>query len=311
VQAIRMQGEAKPMKLAFSTNAFTGGDYTVVEAIEQIGAAQCDGMRYSACEILADKPHLWHQATAGGQFEPALEAVAAALKRAGLAISNINGNTAAGYFGEREAPPGQTFGPSFGDPEPEARAWRVEYTKRLIDAAQFLGAPNLCVTSGFLREGVPYEEAFTNTRRCLEEVLRYAEGKNVDIIIEYEPDLILGDAASTHRMIAAIDCDWLGVNFDVGHAYVCEEDILGEIRRFGRRVKGTHFEDIKNKVHYHLIPGLGELSEQFGAILDTLREIGYQGYATLELYPYSKNPLEALNKGLEWFARRRERLGVE
>ena len=39
------------MKLAFSTNAFTGGDYTVVEAIEQIGAARSDGMRYAACEI--------------------------------------------------------------------------------------------------------------------------------------------------------------------------------------------------------------------------------------------------------------------
>src|SRR5438093_1618980 len=167
------------MRLAFSTNAFTGGDYTVVEAIERIGAARCDGVRYSACEILADKPHLWHPATAGGGFEPALEAVAAALRRAGLALSNINGNTAAGYFGDRDAPPGQTFGPSFGDPEPGARRWRVEYTKRLIDAAQFLGAPNLCVTSGFLRDGVPYEEAFANTRRCLAEVLRYEDGKGV------------------------------------------------------------------------------------------------------------------------------------
>jgi sugar phosphate isomerase/epimerase len=299
------------MKLAFSTNAFTGGDYTVAEAIERIGAAEYEGLRYSACEILADRPHLWHPATSAGAFEPPLEEISAALRRSGLAISNINGNTAAGYFGDRDAPPGQTFGPSFGDPEREARQWRVEYTKRLVDAAQFLGAPNLCVTSGFLREGVPYEEAFAHTRACLEEVLQYAEGKGVDIIIEYEPDLILGDAASTRRMIDAIDCDWLGVNFDVGHAYVCDEDILEEIRRFGLRVKGTHFEDIQNKVHEHLIPGLGELSEQFGPILDTLREVGYKGYATLELYPYSKTPLEALNRALEWFARRRTELGME
>jgi len=299
------------MKLAFSTNAFTGGDYTVVEAIERIGAARSEGMRYSACEILADKPHLWHPATAGGSFEPALEAVAEALKRAGLAISNINGNTASGFFGDRDAPPGQTFGPSFGDPEPEARAWRIEYTRRLIDAAQFLGAPNLCVTSGFLRDGVPYEEAFAYTRRCLEEVLRYAEGKGVDVIIEYEPGLILGDAASTRRIIEEIDCPWLGVNFDIGHSYVCDEDILDEIRRFGPRVKGTHFEDIKDKVHYHLVPGLGELSEQFGPILDTLREIGYTGYATVELYTYSKQPLEAVDGTLAWFAQRRGELGVE
>lgn len=299
------------MKLAFSTNAFTGGDYSVVEAIERIGAAEVDGLRYAACEILADRPHLWHPATPGGRFEPPLEELAAALKRAGLAISNINGNTAAGYFGDRDAPPGQTFGPSFGDPEPEARQWRVDYTKRLIDAAQFLGAPNLCVTSGFLRDGVPYEEAFASTRVCLEEVLRYADGRGVDIIIEYEPGLILGDAASTRRMIEAIGSDRLGVNFDVGHAYVCDEDICAEIRRFGRRVKGTHFEDIKDKVHYHLIPGMGELSGQFGPILDALREIGYKGYATVELYTYSKNPLEAVNGTLAWFARRRQELKIE
>jgi sugar phosphate isomerase/epimerase len=249
--------------------------------------------------------------TPSGNFEPPLEAVAAALRRADLAVSNINGNTAAGYFGDRDAPPGQTFGPSFGDPEPAARQWRVEYTKRLIDAAQYLGAPNLCVTSGFLREGVPYEDAFANTRACLEAVLRYAEGTGVDIIIEYEPGLILGDAATTRRMIESIDCDWLGVNFDIGHSYVCDEEILEEIRRFGPRIKGTHFEDIKDKVHYHLVPGLGELSEQFGPILATLREIGYRGYATVELYTYSKAPMEAVNGTLEWFAQRREELGIE
>src|SRR5438270_12086413 len=101
LQVLVLTGGRAAMKLAFSTNAFTCGDYTVVEAIERIGAARCDGMRYSACEILADKPHLWHPATAGKEFEPALEAVAAALRGAGLAISHINGNTAAGCVGDR------------------------------------------------------------------------------------------------------------------------------------------------------------------------------------------------------------------
>lgn len=299
------------LKLAFSTNAYTGGDYTLPEAIRKIAEIEYKGYHYQGVELLGDKPLLWPPMAPGESWDPPLEEVAKALQETGLEVANINGNTAAGYFGDRTAPPGQTFGPSFGDPDPQDRAWRVEYTKRLIDAAQFLGAKNLCVTSGFLQEEVPYEEAFENTRSCLEECLRYAEGKGVELAIEYEPGLILGDARSTLQMIKTLGSPSLGVNLDIGHVHVCKEDFHQVITDFGPRIKTTHFEDILGEVHEHLIPGLGDLSQRFPEILRRLREVGYQGYIILELYPYSKEPVRATEEALRYFVDHREELRWE
>ena len=46
-----------------------------------------------------------------------------------------------------------------------------------------------------------------------------------------------------------------------------------------------HFEDIAaTRVHQHLVPGRGAID--FAATLRAIRATGYDGWLTVELYPY-------------------------
>jgi sugar phosphate isomerase/epimerase len=86
----------------------------------------------------------------------------------------------------------------------------------------------------------------------------------------------------------------IGLNLDTCHVAVLGENISEIIKKFGKKIFHTHISDCKNNVHFHLIPGLGDIN--FIEIFDSLKKIGYSGYLTAELYPYSDNPKEAASK---------------
>ena len=46
-----------------------------------------------------------------------------------------------------------------------------------------------------------------------------------------------------------------------------------------------------HRKHHHLIPGHGIID--FKEIFDSLNSIGYDGFITIELYPYQDNPQDA------------------
>ena len=53
-----------------------------------------------------------------------------------------------------------------------------------------------------------------------------------------------------------------------------------------------HIEDISaERVHHHLVPGDGAID--FVPILRAIQETGYDGWVTVELYPYLDDPDDA------------------
>lgn len=106
--------------------------------------------------------------------------------------------------------------------------------------------------------------------------------------VEFEPELLLECTTEALNLIDDFRRRSLGINLDVGHAAVYGEDVTETIRRSADRITGIHLEDIvggRRGKHYHRIPGEGDLD--FRGIFDTLDDVGYDGYATLELYTYS------------------------
>jgi sugar phosphate isomerase/epimerase len=90
----------------------------------------------------------------------------------------------------------------------------------------------------------------------------------------------------------------VGLNFDVGHMFCVGEDPAESLRRLARFVKHIHVEDIAaSRVHAHLVPGEGAID--FGEFLGSVRQIGYAGWLTVELYPYIENPDRAAREALE------------
>jgi sugar phosphate isomerase/epimerase len=279
-------------RLAFSTNAFTNGRFTCAQAVREIAAAG-----FPAVELLADRPHLY---AFRPDIEEQLAAVEIALRDTGIRVVNINANTASGYYGLREGPPGQTFGPSLTSiPEdfPEMHgtapcAWRVDYTRRCIDLAGRFGCADVSLAAGFVTSPGFRQAIWDQVRAAYREVCAYAATAGVRINIEYEPEMLLGDGQTVLRMIEEVGADNLGVNFDIGHAYCLGEDVCAMGRRIGDRLNTTHIEDLAGPtpaLHLdpgHLIPGDGVMPLR--EIFASLEKQRYGGYYIVELYTYGR-----------------------
>lgn len=278
------------MRLAFSTNAFTG--YTLSEAIEWIARVGYEGV-----EILADWPHAfidekWHDT----------ELIRSLLFSTRLLVSNINANTAIGFF--KPGNVGNPFEPSLSNTDSFLRRWRIDYTRRCIDLAVCLGSRSISVTSG---PDIPEktEKSMSLFIDSLYEIIEYGKEHSVYIGIEYEPGLLTRDAEKTFEVLDIIRSPYLGVNLDIGHACVAGEDFREIIPRFGPNILNIHIEDIKGRKHFHLIPGMGDIDFDF--LLKILKDIDYGNFLTVELYTYASSPVEAATKALDFL---RERVQV-
>jgi sugar phosphate isomerase/epimerase len=268
-------------RLAFSTNAYTA--YGLPEAIGRIA-----DHGYAGVELLGDTPHAYFPEFGDGERA----AVREALDDTGLAVSNVNANTATGYYAD--APPSAFFDPSLSTADDAHREWRIEYTKRAVDLAAAVDAPAVCVASGTALPGTPPPEARDLFLDSLHRILDYAEPRGVDVGIEFEPELLVENVEETLAVLDDVGRDGLGVNLDLGHAAVYGDDPAGAVRRCAGHITGVHLEDIAGGIrgkHYHLLPGEGDLN--FGAIFDALDDVGYDGFTTLELYTYPDRPDEA------------------
>ena len=273
--------------LAFSTNAYT--EHPLLEAVERIR-----DQGYDAAEILADEPHAYFP-TFG---EADRNDLVTRLDELDLAVSNVNANTTTGYYDD--APPSSFFEPSVVRADEEARQWRVDYTKRAVDLAEATDSPAICLASGRPLPGTFPEEAREYLIESLTEILDYAEPRDVDVGIEFEPELLIESTAEVLDLADEIGRDSLGVNLDVGHAAVYGEDVVEAIHDASGRITGLHVEDIvggRRGKHYHRIPGEGDLD--FRRMFDALDDVGYDGYATFELYTYPDEPDRAAREARE------------
>ena len=272
------------MKLSFSTNAYVRQN--IHHAIEKIADAGYEGV-----ELLADIPHLNPAALS----DTDLEEIGSLLIRKNLTVANINANTAMAYYGREFWEP--LFEPSLSNPDPEARRWRIDYTKKCMDMALTLGSQNISITSGRMIPGVNPTESLALFRSSLNELLEYAEKKNIRIGVEYEPGLLIERYSELMVLLKQVDSAFLGANLDLGHSYLIDNDVAKGIHALSSKIFHLHIEDIKDMKHYHLIPGMGDMD--FQAIHHALMDISYKGYASVELYTYVNDPDFAAQRSRE------------
>lgn len=273
------------MKLAYSTNGYTS--MSLLNAVSEIGK-----IGYQGVEILADVPHAYPPIT-GAQWVTELKRE---LEKSELEVSNINGNTVMGFFFDPTGEP--TFEPSISNANREKRLKRISYTKSCIDLAVELGANNISITSGMCLPGNPPQQALNYLIESLHEIMDYAEKKEINVGIEYEPGLLIENGKELLELIDQVDSNRLGANLDLGHAEVIGESLPKIITKFKDRIWNLHIEDIANQKHYHLIPGDGTMD--FDAIFNTLREIEYDRFVTVELYTYAHNPQYASTRSFDF-----------
>jgi sugar phosphate isomerase/epimerase len=272
------------MRLAFSSNAYL--NYSFAEAARRIAA-----IGYRGIEVMADVPHAWPAYLLPEQKR----ALRTEVERNGLTISNVN----AFMMNAIDDPRQRYWHPSWIEPDPHYRRIRIEHTKRALTLAREIGSP--CITTepgGPVEPGDSWASALKLFVEMIKPVAEHAEREGVLLLVEPEPGLLIESTEQFEEFMGRIDSPAVGLNFDVGHMYCVGEDPAESLRRLARFVKHVHVEDIAaSRVHAHLVPGQGAID--FGKLLGTVREIGYTGWLTVELYPYIEDPDRAASDALE------------
>ncbi len=272
------------MKLAYSSNAYMR--FPITEAIDHIA-----GLGYRGMELMADVPHAWPASTTDRQ----IDAIRRRLDERRLTLSNINAfmMNAVGDF----------WHPSWIEPDPDFRRLRIKHTIDALTMARKLGAH--CITTepgGPLEEGTSREAALDTFAEGLGQALRHAEQEGIRLLVEPEPGLLIESVEQFLELTQRIDSPMFGLNFDIGHFFCVSEPLPEAVERLKSFTRHYHVEDIAaTRVHEHLIPGQGAID--LASVLAAIHESGYDGWITVELYPYLDDPDGAGREARDYLTR--------
>jgi sugar phosphate isomerase/epimerase len=269
------------MQFGFSTNAFR--EYGLGEAIDVLADAGYDGV-----ELLFDEPHLYPPTA----DEAEVAAVRDRLDDAGVAISNCNAFmlTAIEDFHH----------PSFVEVDPDYRQERIDYTAASLRTAAALDADYISIEPG---GPVPAEKSreWAEDRfvEALRELLPVAEETGVDLLVEPEPDLLVETTDQFLALLERVDHPRIGCNFDAGHLYCVGEDPAEAVDRLAEHTRHYHIEDIPaDRSHEHT--QLGDGAMDLDGFLEAVEATGYDGFMTVELYPYEETAAETAGDAMRW-----------
>ncbi len=272
-------------RLAFSSNAYLR--YSFAEATRRIA-----NLGYSGVEIMADVPHAWPAYLLPEQKQ----AIRDALSTHQLGIANVNSFMMHAISDARQL----YWFPSWIEPDIHYRHIRIAHTMRALTLAKELGAR--CITTepgGPVPPGESWKKALDLFVEMVKPVAEHAEKEGVQLLIEPEPGLLLETADQFEEFMQRIENPYVGLNFDIGHHYCVQDDPATTIVRLARYVRHIHLEDIAStRVHHHLVPGDGAID--FASVLKAIKKINYEGWITIELYPYIEDPDGAARRAREY-----------
>ncbi|MFW6154914.1 MAG: TIM barrel protein [Planctomycetota bacterium] len=180
---------------------------------------------------------------------------------------------------------GQVFAVSglhFTAANPARRRHVVAVFRDLVDLAAELGAMlNIGRVRGFVADGQTVDDARARFIDVAVELATYARTKGVTLILEpvnrYEINFI-NSLAEAADLLDATGAANMALMPDVFHMNIEDHTIGGELERFGPRIAYIHLADSNR-----LAPGWGHLD--FDEVFASLRRIGFDGWASVEILP--------------------------
>jgi sugar phosphate isomerase/epimerase len=268
------------IKLAFSSNAYK--KTSLEAAIDSVAS-----LGYEGVEIMADVPHAYPRDMPGAR----VAAVKEQIGRHGMAVSNVNAFTLFAL--------GDTYHPTWIEDDLELRAQRVMHTMRCIEMTAALGGKTISLQPGGPIGALTVGEALDRYEAGLRACLPLAQRLGIILMVEPEPGLVIQHSWECVEFLKRFNHPNLRMNCDLGHFYCVEEDPATVVRECAEWISHIHLEDIKeNRVHQHRVPGEGAMD--WAGIFAAIRGIGYEGWATVELYPYESTAEEAARRAMEY-----------
>ena len=190
-------------------------------------------------------------------------------------------------------------GPYLTSPDKTVRSDTVEYFKEVFQLCADLGGQVMVLGSPLQRNllpGVTYDEAEQYAAEVLREVMPTLADLNLTLALEplapTEGDFMLTAEAGI-RLAQMVDSPHCKLHLDV-KAMSSESKAIPDIIRDSREWM----------VHFHANdpnlsgPGMGDMD--FGPIFAALKETGYDGWISVEVFNYKPSPREIAQRSIEY-----------
>jgi hydroxypyruvate isomerase len=176
-----------------------------------------------------------------------------------------------------------------------------ERLKERIDLAAKIGTKNVITFTGMSEAGISPEQGTRNCVDLWKSVMRHAESKNVNLVLEHlnsrddthpmkgHPGYFGDDVDFCVDLIKRVDSPNMKLLFDIYHVQVMNGDIIRRINQY---------KDVIG--HYHTAgnPGRGELDEDqeinYPGVLRAILRTGYKGFVAQEFIPNWDDKIAAL-----------------
>jgi sugar phosphate isomerase/epimerase len=194
----------------------------------------------------------------------------------------------------------------FTKPDAGERSQEVARQKRMIDVTAHLNGRYCRILSGQRRPEVSRHQGVTWVVECIQALLDYAAQKDVVLAMEnHYKDNYWAHPEFAQRsdvfleIVNRIDSPWFGVQYDPSNAILAGEDPIGLLEKVKKRVVTMHASDRYLKPG-HTLEELRRVEDSLGyagmlahgvvgkglnnylRIFQILREVGYQGWISIE-----------------------------
>ena len=193
-----------------------------------------------------------------------------------------------------------------GPVDPENHPMVEQKLRDGIDLAVKYGAPHVITFTGMSKPGISNEASRRNCLASWKRVLRYAEEKNIGIVLEHlnsrdnshpmkgHPGYWGDDIHLCADLVKSMDSPNFRLLFDIYHVQIMNGDLIRNIRRYHPIVG-----------HYHTAgnPGRGELDDSqeinYSPVVRAILETGYQGYIAQEFIPTGDDSIRSLQQAFD------------
>lgn len=188
----------------------------------------------------------------------------------------------------------QLFYYPLSSPIPTVKTRSIEIVKKMIDMMAGLGGDLVLVAPGMVTGASDYAETWQRTRAAIEELLPYAQEKNILLALENIWNKFLLSPLEFAQFIDDFQSPWIGAYFDVANimAYGNPDQW---IRHLGPRLKRVHFKDYRLDIggiqgFTHLLHG----DVPWEKVRRALFDIQYDGWIIAEVTPYRSHPEQTI-----------------
>ncbi len=167
-------------------------------------------------------------------------------------------------------------------PDSATRSDARRFIASLVELGGYFGAPAIIGSmQGRLSDEQDREPSYGSLREALDDLGKLASSHNVPLLLEplnrYETNL-LNRLEQTADFIRSLKTDNVRILADLFHMNIEESDVGQALRAAGSLIGHVHFADSNRQA-----VGFGHLD--VAPVISALRQIGYTGYLSAEVFP--------------------------